>query len=242
MQLRSASKLGVILALLGAAAAIVIAAAVAWADFEALSYFNTGAGYESFDGLECPSVISLTERAPIRAVFNNPADRPIEPNYRVDISGRTGSRRLAGSVTIPPHGRQEASWTVSADDVDLGFFVLTQLTVLPVAANPTRGATCGILALDTGGATGRGALTLAVAISALLSFSGLVAPALLLPAHEQRRLDVEASTPSRRAQQALGIVSAAALLPALGGAWLGAWLLCVLGLLLLLIVLRDVFV
>ena len=99
MQLRLASKLGVILALLGAAAAIVIAAAIAWADFEALSYFNTGAGYDSFDGLECPSVISLTEEAPVRAVFENPADKPIEPNYRVNISGRTALRRLAGSVT-----------------------------------------------------------------------------------------------------------------------------------------------
>jgi len=239
--MRAATRLGIILMLIGAALATAIAATIAWADFEGLSYFETGAGYPSFDGLTCPSVMSLTEEALVAARFSNPTDVTIEPNYRLNISGKTEFRRLAGKVTVPPHGHQDAAWTVNSDDIDLGYFILLRLTVLPTAKMPTRAASCGILALDLGSATGDQALTLAVALSALLMAGGLIAPALLLSEHQRLRFDIDASTPRRRATQAMGVVCAAAVLPALSGAWLAAWLLCVVGVLLLLIVLRDAF-
>ena len=48
----------------------------------------------------------------------------------------------------------------------------------------------------------------------------------------------EASTHPRRALQAPDITSAGAILPALAGAWLAAWILCMISMILLLIVLR----
>jgi hypothetical protein len=239
MQPASVRRLGTFLGIAGAALALSMAVLLSWADFEGLSYFATGAGYDQFSGLRCPSIISTFETAPVSVRFGNQSGKDIEPHYRVQISGKTTFRELQGSVAVPAHESREVKWDVSAADADLTYFVLVKLTVLPVTDGATREATCGILILDLGHLSGSAALTLAVLASVLFSIGGLILPAVLLDAHERVRYDAEAPLPSRRAVQALGITTAAALLPALAGSWLVAWILCVIGLLLLLIVLRD---
>lgn len=241
MQSKLAGRLGALLIVLGAALAITVAIAASWADFEGLSYFATGAGYDRFEGMACPSVMSLAEEGTVRAVFDNPTNNNIRPNYRVEISGTSASRKLEGSVAVSPHSQQAVSWAVSKQDVDLGNLVLVRLVVLPVSTYATREATCGILTLDTGSIPGRRALEGVIAGSVLLTLAGLVLPMLMLTGHARRTYEAAASSPRRRALQALGISSAGAVLPALGGAWLAAWILCAVSLILLLIVLRDAF-
>jgi hypothetical protein len=237
-RLSFAVRLGRSLLLAGAALALVIAILVAWADFEGLSYFSSGAGYDPFDGLQCPSVMSSTEKATVLARLANPTNKDIEPHYRVDISSATQFRMLNGEVAVPAHSSREVAWTVDANDIDLGFFVLVRMAVLPVAGNATREATCGILALNMGNTTGSQALGLAVAASALLSLAGLILPAVVLAPKDRLKHDSDASTHPRRALQALCITSAGATLPALAGAWLAAWILCMISVILLMIVLR----
>jgi len=124
--------------------------------------------------------MSLTEKASVLARLANPTDKRIEPHYKVDIRGETESRRLNGEVAVPAHTSREVEWTVDANDIDLGFFVLVRVAVLPVVGYATREATCRILALDLGNTTGSQALGLAVAASPLLMLAGLVLPSVVL--------------------------------------------------------------
>jgi hypothetical protein len=63
MQTSSRRTLGSVIFLAGVLTGLALAATSSWGDFEALSYFYTGAGYDVFGGLKCPIVMSRGEKA-----------------------------------------------------------------------------------------------------------------------------------------------------------------------------------
>jgi hypothetical protein len=236
--MRSFRRLATALSFLGVLIAMLVGVASAWADYEGLSYFSTGAAFEPFQGLHCPVLLSQAEVGIVSSAFGNPTAKTIEPYYEVEISGLTDSRQLEGHLVVGPGLSQDVKWTVDARDVDLGYFVLVKVDVLPVAGYRTREATCGILVVPLPGLTGNSAVFLIVIVSMLCMLVGFILPVVGVSAAEAARLDMEASTPWRRLIQTLGIVSAMAMLSGLAGWWLPALLLFAISLLLLLLSLR----
>jgi hypothetical protein len=214
---------------------MLVAAASAWADYEGLSYFATGATYDPFQGLHCPVLLSQAEAGIVSSDFQNPTKKTIEPYYEVEISGLTASRQLEGHLVVGPGSIQDVAWTVDARDIDLGYFVLVKVDVLPVAGYRTREATCGILVVPLPGITGKSALFLIVLVSLLGMLAGYILPVVGVSAAEAARFDRQASTPWRRLIQTLGIASALAMLSGIAGLWLPALMLCAISLLLLVI-------
>ncbi len=233
MQDRAKRNTGNILFVLGVLIALALAALTAWASFEGLSYFATGAGYDPFDGLHCPIMISPTETGIVEADFINATDQAQQPYYEVEISGVAAARQLENQITLAPHTTQQVSWTVSAADVDLSPFVFVKMDVLPMAEYSTREATCGIIVANILGMKGGTAMSVAVALALLCMLLGLVLPAWGLTPGEAARFDSEASGNYRRATQALGLVAAFALLAGLMAWWLVATILIAISLLLL---------
>lgn len=221
--------------LIGVLTTLALATAAAWADFEGLSYFATGAGYDSFSGLHCPILISRAETGRVSATFENQTDQEIEPYYQVEISGLAASRQLEGQITVPAHASREITWSVDAGDIDLRYFVFVKLDVLPYGGHATREATCGILVTDIAGMSGGQTLTVALAVGLLGMVAGLLLPEFLTK-DQGVRSDAPPISERRRISRALGVSSACALLGALAGWWLAALVLLVVSVLLMIMV------
>ncbi len=236
MQRKRAPVAAAVLFVLGVLITMALAGMMAWAAFEGLSYFATGAGYASYGGMHCPVLISRSETGVVTADFVNPSGQVLQPYYEIEISGRVASRQLEGQVTVQPNARGRVSWTVTQSDIDLNPFIFVKMDVLPVDAYATREDTCGILVAGLGGISGSVGLSLAMAIGLVCLLAGLLLPAVALTAAEAVEFDAAASTNSRRAAQALGVVAVLALLAGLMGWWLVALLALVVSLLLLVMV------
>jgi len=227
-----------VLFFVGVGIALAIAVASAWADYEGMSYFATGAGYEPYSGLHCPILLSRSETGTVSTTFENTDSEDIEPYYAVEISGVTASRQLEGHVLIHPGSSQDVAWTVDAGDVDLGYFILVKEDVLPSAGYRTREATCGILMLPLGRLGGESVLLGAVLVSMLCILAAMILPAIGLSPSEAARLDREASSNRQRLYQSLGVSSGLALLSGLAGWWVAAVILFIISLFLVVISLR----
>ncbi len=232
MQTKQKQRLGTIIFLVGVFIALGLAGLTVWGDFEAMSYFFTGAGYPTFSGLSCPVLLTRGEVATVSVRLNNPSNEVIQPYYRVEISGIAGLRTLENQVPVAPHSSRTVQWTVSSQDVDLGIFVMVHMEILPMAGYSTREATCGAVVLNIGGLSGGqivgGALVL-----------GLLGIVLGLAITETGSAPVGGKDLSlRNGMRAAGVLVCLALFTALIGSWLFGTLFAVLTLLLLVILLR----
>jgi hypothetical protein len=119
---------------------------------------------------------------------------------------------------------------VDRRDVDLQFFILVKLTIMPNSSHPSREATCGIMVLNLAGLTG----TQASGASLFLSLSGIAVGLGLW-----RRTGLQ--TDRSRIVPVLGMVVLLALL-AVSFGWWGLAIACtVIVVLLLVISLRLAF-
>lgn len=223
-----------ILFVVGVLITLALTGLMAWAAFEGLSYFSSGAGYAAFDGLHCPILISSREAGVVEAHFLNSTDQAQQPFYEVEISGKVASRHMESQISVPARASQDVSWTVSSEDIDLEPFIFVKMDVLPIGGYATREATCGILVGDLAGLSGAATLLAATAIGLLCILAGLILPVLGVSQVERVRLDQEAGTNRGRATQALSVASTIGLFAGLMGWWLIALLLLVISVLLLL--------
>jgi hypothetical protein len=211
---------------------LVLAALAIWGDFEAMSYFYTGAGYAGFSGLHCPVLMSRGEIATVSARLDNSSNEPVQPYYQVEISGIAGDREIEKQVTVPPHSSRTVQWTVSSQDIDLGSFVMLRMDILPMAGYSTRETTCGMLVLPLGGLTDGQIVGWMLGLSLLGMVVGLVV-------RETGPQPVGGKGMSlRNAMRATGVFACLALLAALSGSWLFGTLFCAVTVLLLVIMLR----
>jgi hypothetical protein len=155
---------------LGVTLGLILALLAIWNHVESTSYFFRGSTYAPFNGLRCPAVIGPTDKGIVTSVFHNPKDKEDVFYYRAQISGQSSSMRtIEDKIAVPPHQTRSVQWTVDANDVDLQFFILVKITVLPNALHTAQEATCGIMFADLLGLTGVQISTAAL----ILSLSGI---------------------------------------------------------------------
>ena len=232
MQTKSKRTLGSIIFFFGIFLGLLMSLAAIWGDFEGISYFYTGAGYPSYNGLNCPVLMTRSETGSVSATFDNPGDQEIEPYYEVAISGQTSTRKFEGQLSVPAHTSKSIHWTVDANDIDLGSFIFINMDVLPVGGYSTREDNCGIVVLNLAGPTGGQVLNLTLAAS-------LLAIGIILGLWENAssmNIDRPANLP--RAMKTLGIAVLLDMLVSFMGWWLAGILFSVLTILLLVIMLR----
>jgi hypothetical protein len=231
MQTNSTRTSGTIIFVLAVLISLGLAIAAIWGDYEAMSYFYNGASYEMFDGLQCPVLMSPSEVATVSARFDNPDAEEIMPYYRFRVDGLTATRDIEAQIRVPPHGSATAQWTVDANDVNLGFFVLIKLNVLPIAGFPTREATCGIMVLNLLSLRGGPLLGLALGASLLGIVVGLGLRERGSGVLRPRELS------ARNGLRATGITALLAMLAGFMSWWLIGLLFCAATILLLVIML-----
>jgi hypothetical protein len=232
MQTKSKHALGNVIFLVGMFIGLGMAIAAVWGDFEGMSYFYNGAGYDSFGGLICPVLMSRSDVSSVSASFDNPTDQEIKPYYKVNVSGRSTLRQIEDQVTVPAHGSRSVEWTVDANDIDLGYFIIMKMDVLPVAGYSTREATCGIIVLSLMGLTGGQIFGWALAASLL----GIV---LGLGLRESgNEIATGKALSFRNGMRAAGVAVSLAMLTGFVGSWLIGIVFCAISILLLIILLQ----
>lgn len=230
MRAKSIRTFGSLIYFFGIFLGLGMSLAVEWSAFEGLSYFYTGAGYPSFNGLDCPLLMTRSETAAVKAGFDNPGNEEIEPYYEVTISGPASMRKFEGQLSVPAHASKSLQWTVNAGDIDLGFFVLIDMQVLPVAGYSTREDTCGIMVLNLTGPTGGQVFYLTLAATLLCIGIGLGLW------ENSIGMNVGHSLNLRRAMKVMGLAVLLAMLTSFMGWGLAGIVFCVMTILLVVIV------
>jgi hypothetical protein len=203
-----------------------------WNNIESTSYFFRGSTFAPFHGLRCPVMIAPTENGIVTSIFRNPNDEEDVFYYRVQISGRSSAMRtLEDKLTVPAHQTRSVQWAVDTRDVDLRFFILVKVTILPNAFHPPQEAVCGIMVANANipGLTG-------VQISTAVLLFSLLGISVGLAFWQQTGNKAKRDTV--RLVQALGLVVLLALFAVWMKWWAAAIALSVLTILLLVISIR----
>jgi hypothetical protein len=175
-------------------------------------------------------MLAPAETGIVTAVFDNATDEEDNFFYQAEVSGTAyTTRQVEGKVTVPPHQSESTQITVDANDVDLLFFILVKLTVLPNAVRDAQEAVCGMVMVNFLGLTGAQIAMTGV----FLSFLGM---AVGLGLWEQTSTKLDGGMP--RVVQALGFTVLLAMLAASLSWWTIASVLAVITILLMLISLR----
>jgi hypothetical protein len=178
-------------------------------------------------------MIAPTETGIVRAVFENPTEKEDDFSYRAEISRKgISTRQIEGQIAVPPGEERSVQLTVDVNDVDLIFFILVKMSILPSALHKSQEAVCGTMLVDILGLSGVQISTIAV----ILSFLGMaIGLGLWHPTDKKSDSDVP------RVVQVLGFVVILALFATSMGWWALAIVLCVITILLMVISLRFAF-
>jgi len=208
----------------------VLSVIAIWNNLEATSYYFRGVKFPPFPGLRCPLMIAPTETGTVSAVFDNRTDKEDNFSYRAEISRKgVSTRQVEGQIAVPPGEERSVQLSIDANDVDLLFFILVKMSVLPTALHKSQEAVCGTMLVNILGLTGTQISTIAV----ILSFLGM---AIGLGIWHQTDNKSDSEVP--RVVQALGFVVILTLFATAMGWWAPAIVLCVITILLTIISLR----
>ena len=148
---------------IGVAIGLILSVIAIWNNLESTSYYFTGVKHDPFKGLRCPIMIAPSERGIVTAVFNNSTNEEDDFYYRAEISGRLFStRKIEDHIAVPPHQAKTIRFSVDAHDIDLLFFILIKITILPNSVRSTQETTCSIMVTNLLGLTGSQISTSAV--------------------------------------------------------------------------------
>jgi hypothetical protein len=218
---------------LGVVIGLALSVIAIWNNLEATSYYFAGVKHPPFKGLRCPVMIAPSEKGIVTAVFNNPTNEEDNFFYGAEISGRAFStREIKDQIAVPPRQARNIRFPVDANDVDLLFFILVKITILPNSVHHTQEATCGILVANILGLSGAQASIAAV----FLSFAGIAVGLGLW-----QETSLKADRDRGRVVQTLGFVVVLTLLAAAMGWSAIAIALIVITILLMVISVRVAF-
>lgn len=219
--------LGLLLFAGGVLLGLALAGSAVAADIEAKFYGFDRFPATSLPGVRCPVLMTVSDTATISGTFRNPTEKPVDLMIRTDVSNRLQFRSGTTTLALAPGERKALSWTVTADDIDLGHFVFAKVVTYPVYPYSFREATCGTLVLNLPNWTGGQVFAVALVGSLL----GIVVGLVLWEVNNrpwQGRTEEAAW-----AMRLLGVMVAAAMFAGFQGWWLIGGILFVLAVMLI---------
>jgi hypothetical protein len=145
----------------------------AWGDIESVFYGFDTIGGKPLSSLKCPILMTAGETAKVSITIKNPTKKTVEPLLRADVSHHGVFRQERTRLPLDPGETRQFEWTVTQDDVSLGFFILFKAYTYAASSLPFREASCGILFLEQPGLTGSQILVILLAFMLLGIIAGL---------------------------------------------------------------------
>jgi hypothetical protein len=174
------SRAGVVLTVLGLAAALMLQTAFTWGLIEATKFEPDDPALfvssENLKSLQCPLIVTSDEVGVVRATFNNPEDRERIRRVRANISHGFISlpRQVNTELPLAPGETQTLTWEVTTDDAVWNRLIFVRIFALRASPDmPAMTATCSILTLNWPVVPGRLLANLLLAISIMGPMLGL---------------------------------------------------------------------
>ena len=203
----------------------------AWADMEASAYDFPRLANAGLGGLRCPVLMTPDETSKIALDVSNPTEGQISPSIKTLISTRILPEEFLDGILLTPGQSKRLEWTVDAENIDLGSFILAKVLLYSAYPLPTREATCGIFIIDLPG-TGRVIVPVLMALSLISMGWGLYRINRLRTANERLRKHMGSMT-------FLAILIGLGLVLSLLGGWISSLLVLIVSLLLIIILLGS---
>jgi hypothetical protein len=205
---------GVALFSVGILVGMALAGGAAWADIEARFYGFPKMADRPLRGVQCPILMTTHETGVVSATFKNRSQQPLQLLVRADISSPGPWTVERTRLSLAPGESQTQRWTVSSENIDLGFFIFVRVANYPAYPFSFRETMCGILVLNLQGLTGNQVLNIALAVSLVCIPLGLA----LWEATQQRPLKGRA----RQTTLAMAFLAGIVLVGMLAS-FVGAW-------------------
>lgn len=232
MKLNSQRIFSLVLYGAGVLIGIVFFGLATWGDLEA-SLFSSGiTADDNLSTMTCPIVMTTSETGQVKAVIENKLDRTINAAVRSQISFGlvTFKREDTIQIQLEPGEKQTVSWNVTPEDAVWNRVIFARIYEFANYPEKSKGGSCGILVVNLPFIKGNLIVALATILSALGILSGLFIWQRIHQPLQGRTMDV------MRAMALLGIIVGGGFL----SAFLGAWFLGLLALLLALILVGSV--
>lgn len=162
--------LGALLFLAGVAIGLVLSAAVAWAESEAVVY-------SSYNGelnlrMKCPLMISPAESGTVNAEIINLTDKDVKPVIYAQISHAETPRETNLTVPLASGKSETVQWNVDASDAIFERLILVNVLQSRYSDNPSRSGSCGVLIFSLFVLTGTQTFGLVFVVSLVLIVCG----------------------------------------------------------------------
>lgn len=207
-------SLGILIFILGILCATSLTVALTWASLEAAFYgFQLTGSDTRLGGLSCPRLMTPHETGIISVSFTNSTQKDLSPIIRIDVSTPFTADSGEEQINILPGKTGQVTRKITADNIDLDFFIFAKASTYNSYPLPTSEATCGTLILDIPFLNG------ALIFGLWLGLSLLLIPLGLWQWNTASRSD---NHRLQNAARALALVNLLGLLISLQGQWLPA--------------------
>jgi hypothetical protein len=221
---------GILFFVLGILSSTLLAAILTWAGLEAAFYGFQLLPGDHFDGLTCPALMTPRETGNIQVQVSNPSKKSIDPIIRIDVSTREVPDSRQEKLVVEPGETRQIEQPITAQNIDLGFFIFAKAYRYPSYPLSNADATCGIFVIDAPLLNGMQLFYLWLGLALILTPLGLwMWSASLRPEGAGRMIG---------AAKALAVIAMGNLFLAVQGIWLLSMLSLALILLLFLAMLR----
>ena len=133
---------------LGAVIGFTLVLLATWADVEAQDYGFYRRANTPLHGLNCPVFMARDGVGKISLRLTNRTDNPLSPNVRTEISTPALPSLHTQSVKLAPGESKTLTWTIGPENIDLGYFVFTEILVYSIYPLPDRESICGTLVVN----------------------------------------------------------------------------------------------
>ncbi|NIV13508.1 MAG: hypothetical protein GWN62_20155, partial [Aliifodinibius sp.] len=143
-------KISIFLFTFGAALGMVLIGASVYADFESTLFDATTIVDSAVRPINCPVLLSTSEKGKVSAVIRNSTDVRRELVVRAHIT--RGHliliRELEDRITLDPGESLRFKWEVTPQDAAYGHLILAKVIVLNEGPQGTHKGSCGIIVLN----------------------------------------------------------------------------------------------
>jgi len=141
-------KRGIILFAVGTLIGVLLAAGAIWADLEASFYGFSKLTNERLNTLSCPAYMTKNETAAISMRLTNSTDRTVNQLVRAQFSTPLQIVTVDEAREMQPGASKSFAWSVTEDNVDLGFFVFANVYRFATYPIPAQQSMCGIFVVN----------------------------------------------------------------------------------------------
>lgn len=119
-----------------------------WADLEATYYSYDFRASASFNGMNCPILMTANETNSFSAKVANTTDKKLSPSIQAEISSRLLPISSLQFIKLEPGESKTLKWTIGPENIDLKYFIFGKVLIYGSYPIPNRESTCGVFIVN----------------------------------------------------------------------------------------------